>query len=123
MTRASRSDPAGNVAWPASVMIANEAASRSTRQEAPKPVPGPTTSMGAPASGRCPPIETRSDEASAGNPQARASKSLRRCTALKPNSFLMSPASMVQELLVRAARLFSTEARLSFVAPDLAALP
>ena len=107
MACSSRSEVAGNVAWPASVTIAKVTPPCTTRQEAPKPVPGPTTSIGAPVVEHCLPSENRSEEPNAGSDHAKLSKSLRRCTDLKPNALRKLPASTVHGLFVRVPRSFS----------------
>src|SRR5262245_47755743 len=79
-----------------------------TQQATPRPVPGPSTTMGSPDTAALPPSGYRSAAVSCGNDRAIASKSLKIWTFAKPNPALSSGASIVQGQLVSTQRSSTT---------------
>src|SRR5262245_25100695 len=79
-----------------------------TKQATPRPVPGPSTTMGSPETAAPPPSGYRSAAVSCGNDSARALKSLKILTLLKPKPARSSGASIVQGQLVSTQRSLTT---------------
>src|SRR5215831_1924699 len=80
-----------------------------TKQATPRPVPGPSTAIGAPnAAASPPPTGYKSAAVRSGNDKAVASKSFKIWTLAKLNAAHSSGASIVHSELVSTQRLFST---------------
>src|SRR5713226_2969008 len=79
-----------------------------TQQATPRPVPGPSTAIGAPDMASPPPSGYKSAAVRCGNDNAVASKSLKRWTFAKPNAAHSSGASIVHGQLVSTQRSLST---------------
>ena len=92
------------VACPPSLAMTNTSGHAGTQQATPRPVPGPSTTMGCPDTAAPPPSGYRSPAVSCGNDRAIASKSFRMRTLAKPNAARSSGASIVQGQLVSTQR-------------------
>src|SRR5258705_3283757 len=79
-----------------------------TKQATPRPVPGPSTAIGAPDTALPPPSGYKSAAVRCGNDKAVASKSLQIWTLAKPNAARSSFASIVHGQFVSTQRYSST---------------
>src|SRR3954468_126222 len=79
-----------------------------TKQATPRPVPGPSTAIGAPDTALPPPSGYKSAAVRCGNDKAVASKSLKIWTFAKPNAAHNSVVSIVHGQLVSTQRSPST---------------
>src|SRR6266567_3983571 len=79
-----------------------------TKQATPRPVPGPSTAIGAPNAASPPPTGYKSAAVRSGNDKAVASKSFKIWTFAKLNAPHSSGASIVHEELVSTQRSLST---------------
>src|SRR5262249_2484744 len=79
-----------------------------TKQATPRPVPGPSTAIGAPNTASPPPIGYKSAAVRSGNDNAVASKSFKMWTFTKLNASHSSDASIVHAELVSTERSLST---------------
>src|SRR5262249_30688626 len=78
------------------------------KQATPRPVPGPSTAIGAPNTASPPPTGYKSAAVRNGNDKAVASKSFKIWTFAKLNAEHSSSASIVHAELVSTQRSFST---------------
>src|SRR6185312_14369620 len=107
MTASSRGEAPASVAWPPS-LVSTAPPPCGSQAATPRPVPGPSTAIGASAAGSPPPIRQRSAPEKCGSAQAIASKSLISRTREKSNAICSSAASTTHGLLVSAQRPPST---------------
>src|SRR5262245_1776620 len=108
MTASSRGELAAMVVWPPSLAMTIELDNVGTKLATPRPVPGPSTTMGSPASAAPPPNGYKSAAVSCGNDSATALKSLQILTFAKPKSAQSSGASIIQGQLVSIQRSLTT---------------